>query len=698
MPSSSASSGACRLTAQLAEPDPSVGGTTGAAVWSRREEDALSQHNDVTSATLCAVVAAGLAGVLPIATPAPAPAATSGPGGEPPPPGVDETSPSSDDEPVLQPAEEGDVVILGTEPQDEQTVDEPGAVRSGVDAVDGDDPWGPLDSVAMGLPAAIGVGLLTLVSLTLTAISATSLRRILPGLRVRASADLAGVGHRAEPVAHDDYVRGLDRDVGADADRAVVGRGSAGASLIPSPTMASGVRITPRKGGIAMRRRPIRRPFAASRAAAVGVAGCMAVVVFPGCSSQSSVDDDVHASRRTVEAGAVHEPRSGAAAVEAVDAMDLRAGLEQLLGQHAILTVRLTRARLRGDGDLAQSADAALSKNTGDLGELIGSVYGAGAAEEFEQLWFGHVTYLFDYSRGVADEDEAVKSQARRQLDDYTTNLGQFVEAATNQAAPASVVAPELRMHVEQLLQQVDAYARRDYNRAFALERESYAHMFPLGKALAAGILAGGGAGLPVGFDSPARQLQSRLGLLLGEHAELAVDAMRSGISNSPDFPAAGAALDGNTREITAVIESVFGAASAGSFQALWADHIDAFVAYTQALGADDAALEDAATERLKGFNENFAAFLSTSTQGRLGAPALADAFVMHEDLLLRQIKAYAERDYSRAHQLSFDAYQHMFALAAQAATAIGDTVAAQSPRGGMQTGLGGMAAAQGAP
>jgi hypothetical protein len=445
-------------------------------------------------------------------------------------------------------------------------------------------------------------------------------------------------------------------------------------------------------------RRPIRRPFAGSRVAAVGVAACLGVAVLSGCSSEWTTVQNEHASQATAESAAVHEHGSGAAAVKAVDASDLRAKLEQLLGQHAILTVRLTRARLRGDGDLAQSADAALGRNTADLGKLIGTVYGAEAAEKFEQMWYGHVTYLFNYSRGVVDKDEAVQSQARRQLDDYTTNLSQFLEAATKKAAPASVVAAALRMHVDQLLQQVDAYARGDYGRAFALERESYAHMFPLGKTLAAGILTGGGAGLPADFDSPARQLQSRLGLLLGEHAELAVDAMRSGISNSPDFPAAGAALDGNTREITAMIDSVFGAASAGSFQQLWADHIDAFVTYTQAVAAGDAALENTATERLKEFNAHFAAFLSTSTQGRLGAPALTDAFVMHEDLLIRQINAFAERDYSTAYQLSFDAYQHMFALAAQAATAIGDTATAQSPTGGPQTGGGGMAAAQGGP
>jgi hypothetical protein len=467
---------------------------------------------------------------------------------------------------------------------------------------------------------------------------------------------------------------------------------TAGAGGSAAKVVDRGLRHSGSPSGF-VRRRSTRR-LVASRVVAVGVAACMALVVAPGCSSQWTDVQDEQANEPPAEA--VHEHTGGAAAVKAVDATDLRAELEQLLGQHVILTVRLTRARLRGDGDLAQSANEALSRNAADLGELIGTLYGAEAAEEFEQLWLGHVTSLFNYSRGVADEDEDVKSQARRQLDDYTTNLSQFLEAATNEAAPASFVAAELRMHVDQLLQQVDAYARADYDRAFALERESYAHMFPLGKALAAGILTGGGAALPVDFDSPARQLQSRVGLLLGEHAELAVDAMRSGISNSPDFPAAGAALDANTREITAMIESVFGAASAGSFQALWADHIDAFVTYTQSLAADDAALENTATERLKVFNEKFAAFLSTSTQGRLGAPTLADAFVMHEDLLLRQINAYADRDYSTAHQLSFDAYHHMFTLAAQAATAIGDTAAAQSPAGAPQTGEGGMAAPKG--
>jgi hypothetical protein len=414
-----------------------------------------------------------------------------------------------------------------------------------------------------------------------------------------------------------------------------------------------------------------------------------------GCSSGADNDDAGEPARPAADA-ATHDPAGHAVAVEQPSPVELRAQLEQLLGQHAILTVRLTRARLRGDEDLAQSADEALSKNAADIAAPIGAVYGTEAGESFEQAWFNHVTSVFNYARGVADDDAAVMSETRRQLDGYVTDLSEYLGEATHQAIPAEVVAEELRMHVNLLLEQVDAYAAEDYERAFQLERETYAHMFPLGKALAAGIVTGEGAELPAEFDSPAAELQSQLGMTLGEHAELAVDAMRSGISGLPDFPAAAGALDQNTNELTGMIESVFGPESAPSFQTLWSDHIDAFVAYTQALAGKDEAAQEAAQARLTGFNSDFAQFLSTATQGRLETAALADAFVMHEQMLMQQINEYAAADYVAAHQVSYEAYQHMFALADQAATAIGETVEEGSPKGGAETGVGGTAALAG--
>ena len=171
----------------------------------------------------------------------------------------------------------------------------------------------------------------------------------------------------------------------------------------------------------------MKYPFSpVARVAVGGMAACVAIAGFTGCSSGSHTDQAGQPARPTVDA-ATHDPTSHAVAVEQPSPVELRAQLEQLLGQHAILTVRLTRARLRGDEDLAQTADEALSKNAADIAAPIGAVYGAEAAETFEQAWFNHVTYVFNYARGVADDDAAVKSEARRQLDGYMTELSEYL-------------------------------------------------------------------------------------------------------------------------------------------------------------------------------------------------------------------------------------------------------------------------------
>jgi hypothetical protein len=93
--------------------------------------------------------------------------------------------------------------------------------------------------------------------------------------------------------------------------------------------------------------------FPVARVAFVGMAACVAMAGFTACSSGSHTDRAGQPARPTVDA-ATHDPTGHAVAVEELGPVELRAQLEQLLGQHAILTVRLTRARLRGDEDLAQ--------------------------------------------------------------------------------------------------------------------------------------------------------------------------------------------------------------------------------------------------------------------------------------------------------------------------------------------------------
>ena len=118
-------------------------------------------------------------------------------------------------------------------------------------------------------------------------------------------------------------------------------------------------------------------------------------------------------------------------------------------GQH--LLTSLSPGRLRGDEDLAQTADHALNGNATDIGALLETIYGAEAAETFEQVWIAHGTALFNYARGVADEDATMKSEARGQLDTYVSELSEY-PTSRPPAIRQKVVAKEIAMHVDHLL------------------------------------------------------------------------------------------------------------------------------------------------------------------------------------------------------------------------------------------------------
>jgi hypothetical protein len=74
----------------------------------------------------------------------------------------------------------------------------------------------------------------------------------------------------------------------------------------------------------------------------------------------------------------------------------------------------------------------------------------------------------------------------------------------------------------------------------------------------------------------------------------------------------------------------------------------------------------------------------------------LATAFLAHDEMLTRQVDAFAAKDYGQAHELAYDTYREMFGLSGRLADAFGESVAARLPQGGADTGAGGMAGAPG--
>jgi hypothetical protein len=378
---------------------------------------------------------------------------------------------------------------------------------------------------------------------------------------------------------------------------------------------------------------------------------------------------------------------SGSAAPVSIAEPGVR--LEALLGQHSILAADMMRARIRQDADLAQSADSALGKNTAAMADLLQPVIGKAARDEFADRWAEHITELFNYARGLATDDDEVRREAHEELVEYEGDLAEFFAGQSQGRLDRAGALAAVQMHVDHLVEGADAYAAKDYATAAKLYRQSYAHSFEIGSALAHALLP---AKVTKELDTPELRLRSALTQSLGEHVALVVAAMRSAVGEQSDFSAMGTALNGNTVDLTAAMDTLFGAAAAKGFQSRWSDHVDQLMAYTAATVKGDGAEQEQARETLRTFEQSLGTFLNTATENRLGQSALAQTYAMHDRMLMAEIDAYAAKNYQEAQDLSYQTYEEMFTVSALLAGAIGDTLGPRLPRGGSQTGGGALA------
>jgi hypothetical protein len=377
------------------------------------------------------------------------------------------------------------------------------------------------------------------------------------------------------------------------------------------------------------------------------------------------------------------------ASVSRASAADQAVQLQALLGQHSVLAADLMRSRIRGDDNFVQAADAALGENTDAMNALIGQLFGTATAERFGPMWSEHVVELVAYAAAVADQDAAARSHAREELIEYEEELADFFSGASRGRLPRAAARGAILMHVNHLTEQADTYAGGDYAKADRLYRESYQHTYDLGLTLANALLP---ARDRATLREPIWRLRSQLGKLLAEHAVLVEDVTRAAVTSAPDFTAAAEMINGNTRDLAAAVDTLFGAPVAEKFQAVWAPHVEHLVAYSSATAADEPARKEQARAALPDFERRLADLLAPATGGRMTPAELGAALQAHDEMLLSHADAYAAKDYPGAHDLAGRTYEHMFELARQLADGFGAEVASRLPRGGPETGLGGLA------
>ncbi|WP_436521534.1 hypothetical protein [Actinoplanes sp. HUAS TT8] len=370
-------------------------------------------------------------------------------------------------------------------------------------------------------------------------------------------------------------------------------------------------------------------------------------------------------------------------------APDSAVRLQALLAEHAALAADLMRSRIRGDADFVQAANAALGQNTDAMTTLMRQLFGPAMVGRFGPLWSEHVVELVAYASAVAAQDDDARHHARAELTEYEEELSRFFAGASHGRLTTAAAHHALDMHVRHLTEQVDAYATGDYVTADRDYREGYQHMYELGGVLADALLPPRDR---AALREPVWRLRSRLGELLAEHVVLVEDVTRAAVTNTPDFTAAAAGINANTRDLVAAMDTLFGAATARRFQQIWGYHVEQLVAYSAALAGSDSAGRERARTNLRGYEDRMGALLSEVTGKRMDATGLTAAFRAHDDMLLRHADAYAARDYGTAHEVARETYRHGFDMARDLADAFGATVAGRLPVGGPQTGFGGLA------
>jgi hypothetical protein len=235
--------------------------------------------------------------------------------------------------------------------------------------------------------------------------------------------------------------------------------------------MARDEQATQPKEGDSMRRTMLTALTSAAAAAlAVGV---LAATAGTGGSSGDGMSHAQHAMRSSATA---------------LTASDLRNTLNQLLGEHAVLAMNATNLGVKGSKAFPAAANA-LDRNSVELSQAIGSIYGAKAGKTFLDgpfMWRAHVRFFVDYTVALAKKDTAGQSKAVANLKTYTVKFGDFLAGATG--LPKLAVRNDLLGHVLELKGQLDAYAGGDYAKAATGYRNAYAHMFMTGDLLAGAI------------------------------------------------------------------------------------------------------------------------------------------------------------------------------------------------------------------
>lgn len=356
--------------------------------------------------------------------------------------------------------------------------------------------------------------------------------------------------------------------------------------------------------------------FVGARRLCVMVAACGLLAT--GCTPDTAVEGETPAAA---------EPS------EATGAADLRLTMEQAFAFHGHLLVEAAR----GGQDAGTSA--AVQRSAGDLADVVAEAYdedaGAKLMATLQRLGDALAAHHDQVDDGSTAPAPALRTAPER--------LASFMVGVTQQQmerdATEAIAAPAVRS----LIETVEHDAQGDFDSAYASQRDAFAEMLDLGRAFAAGISEHRPEQYGEERSTAGLELRSALRQFLGEHAVLAVSVTRAGAAGARDFSAAAAALNGNTDDLVAALESSYGTAVEPFAQA-WRRRISSLADYTVAAAQRDAGRRDDARRALARSDGAVAAALHELTDSDVSRGAVRRELTRFTEALVGQVDAVTGR------------------------------------------------------
>lgn len=243
---------------------------------------------------------------------------------------------------------------------------------------------------------------------------------------------------------------------------------------------------------------------------------------------------------------------------------------------------------------------------------------------DFGKAWREHVGLLTDYALAARANNTTDEKTARRELDTWRLQAGQYFRAITHGRISSSIVRSDLGRYLDAVTDAIDGIADKE-GESFVSLREGADQMPEITQRLAAGLAAATDRKGSV-YDKAA-VLRNTLTATMTGHTYLTVMAFQVAFAQpgkqglvSAQYRRVQVSLDDNSKQIADRVEELGGPFKQAEFLQGWRIHLRDLENYARALQAGDLAGRRTAAESLNTYLGTVSKFFRTLTGAAIDA------------------------------------------------------------------------------